>query len=234
VVKDFLILNQSLRYKPDLVVWMVTTISLTPTPVTLNYLTMRTRKLSLIPSINIILINMQTELLINQILGTYDSWPASSYGSHSFIANERHTWAATGIDYHLFEYKPLDINVGAGQKFENFDPPNLSPSIFAFDALTAAHKMIGGIPVLMVNEPIYMAPGENSATRYNMAYPHWAYDQYRQFLQTFAVKKRLELFGYVQLIPYDEFTDSIFHITPSGEAKLANTLAPEILHIECP
>lgn len=43
----------------------------------------------------------------------------------------------------------------------------------------AGSDVAGSVPVLVVNEPIFIANGLNSDVRYNDIYPRWAYDQYR-------------------------------------------------------
>ncbi len=94
--------------------------------------------------------------------------------------------------------------------------------------------MLGNVPVLVVNEPIYIAPGKNSNIRYNSDYPRWAYDQYRQFLRSFVFLSGWNYLDLYNSIPYNDFTNENLHFNPSGEVKLAKTLEPAILHVECP
>ena len=235
VVKDFLILNRSLGYKPDLIVWMLSTDSLIPGPDALNYVAGRNPKV-----IFEILHQYHLDQYTSGIVYKSSLWESTIVGRRiplyilAFLQLYGPFWAATRIDNNPGKYQPLSVDLKASQNFLNYQPPNLDRSIFAFDVFHVTHKMIGQVPVLVVNEPIYIAPGENSTIRYNSDYPRWAYDQYRQFLQTFALQKGWNYLDFYNLIPYTEFTDSNFHLNPSGEVRLAKSLAPAILHIECP
>ena len=41
------------------------------------------------------------------------------------------------------------------------------------NVLEAGHEIAGPISILIVNEPIYIASGQNSDIRYNDVYPRW-------------------------------------------------------------
>ncbi|MCZ7670394.1 MAG: hypothetical protein M5U34_26160 [Chloroflexi bacterium] len=53
--------------------------------------------------------------------------------------------------------------------------------------------MAGDVPVLLINEPMFISSGRNSDLRYNAFYPRWAYDQYREMLGETAVAPKLAL-----------------------------------------
>ncbi len=42
--------------------------------------------------------------------------------------------------------------------------------------------MAGDVPVLIINEPMFISDGQNSDLRYNSFYPRWAYDQFHRLL----------------------------------------------------
>jgi hypothetical protein len=48
--------------------------------------------------------------------------------------------------------------------------------------LAATLERAGDVPVLLINEPMFISSGQNSDLRYNSFYPRWAYDQYRAML----------------------------------------------------
>jgi hypothetical protein len=58
----------------------------------------------------------------------------------------------------------------------------LTSDDLAFDVLAAGIARAGDVPVLIINEPIFVSDGRNSDLRYNLWYPRWAYDQYRALL----------------------------------------------------
>jgi hypothetical protein len=88
--------------------------------------------------------------------------------------------------------------------------------------------MAGEAPVLLVNEPIYISAGENSALRYNSFYPRWAYDQYRALLARAASAQGWHYVDLWDLIPPEEFTDTPVHLTPSSTTALATRLWSEL------
>jgi hypothetical protein len=89
----------------------------------------------------------------------------------------------------------------------------------------------GGVPVLIVNEPMYISSGQNSDLRYNSFYPRWAYDQYRDLLGN---KAALDNWHYLDLwdsIAPDEFTDTPVHLTPNGMTQFAQAVGTEVIRM---
>jgi hypothetical protein len=70
--------------------------------------------------------------------------------------------------------------------------------------------------------------GLNSHIRYNFFYPRWAYDEYRQLLAEHAAARNWHYLDLWDLVPMQEFTNSAIHLTPEGEAMLANEIAQAI------
>jgi hypothetical protein len=138
------------------------------------------------------------------------------------------SWAATGIDQAI----PAEYDLRASDFEEDLawleyeEPLPLDKRVLAMEILDAAATMEGDVPVLVVNEPIYISDGRNSDLRYNAWYPRWAYDDYRERLAAAADGAE---WGYLDLwdaIPPAEFTDSPVHLTPAGTARLAELLLP--------
>jgi len=242
VVKDFLILNRSLRYRPDLIVWMLTTDSFFPSKA-LDFLTARNPRITIDT-----LHQYHLDRYDSEVLDRYDSeitynpnfLESTLIGQSQYLSSLTllqlcgPVWAATGSDYLVSPYETLDVDMQLNLKFHGYQPPHLPSSAFAFDVLGETHKLIGNLPVLVVNEPIYMPPGKNSDVMYNAINPRWAYDRYRQLLQAFVIQNHWIYLDLYNLIPYQDFTNSELHLNPSGETNLAKSLAPEIVHIECP
>ncbi|HUH97992.1 MAG TPA: hypothetical protein VLZ89_11570 [Anaerolineales bacterium] len=234
-VKDFLILHRSLRYQPDLVVWLLAVNSLIPIPnPALNFLDQDNPQAA-------------AETLQQYHLDKYwggraseaDFWHQTIIGQGRYLASltwlqlDGLVWAATGSDYQFAAYAPLDVDLPAAQVFYGFPPPQLPRASLAFDVLDETHRMLGPLPVLVVNEPIYIAHGKNSNISYNAKYPRWAYDQYREFLRAFVAQEGWTYLDLYDLISSEEFTNSILHIDSRGEARLARSLAPEIQGLAC-
>src|SRR5690606_10279930 len=139
-------------------------------------------------------------------------------------------WAATGRDQAI----PADIPLRADdlEKDESWldvvaeaeaERP-LTADDLAFDALRAVMARAGDTPVILVNEPMFVAGGENSDVRYNAFYPRWAYDQYRALLAEAAAAEGWTYLDLWDAIPPEEFTDTPVHLTPAGMQQFAELL----------
>lgn len=144
------------------------------------------------------------------------------------------SWAATGIDQYIpEEIEPRRSDFEEDVSWQSFDEPVVfTDEDLAWEVLDAGREMAGDLPLLLVNEPMYISSGVNSDLRYNSFYPHWAYDQYRQLL---GDKVQNEGWDYLDLwdqIAPAEFTDTPVHLTPEGSRQLAELIAPAILGAE--
>ena len=81
------------------------------------------------------------------------------------------------------------------------------------------------MPLILVNEPIYIGDGANSDLHYNAWSPRWAYDLYRSTFAEWADTQAVSYWDAWDLIPSAEFTDSPVHLTPSGSSMLARWLS---------
>jgi lysophospholipase L1-like esterase len=228
--KDLMLLDAALAAEPDLIIWPVTQQSfpreqqLVPPLVQENPERLR----RLIEEFDIKLDPdderfADPDLLAKSIVGQRralaDLIRLQLYGF---------SWAATGIDQAIPEEIPLrksdfeeDLSWG-----EIESPRVLDESSLAFDVLAAGVTRAGEVPLLIVNEPIFISDGRNSDLRYNAWYPRWAYDQYRELLGQRAAAEGWTYLDLWQAIDPSEFTDSPVHLTPEGMAQLADILAP--------
>ncbi len=113
--------------------------------------------------------------------------------------------------------------------FHNFMPGDLSANELAFDVLEAGVRAAGDIPVVIINEPVFISNGENSDIRYNFYYPRWAYDFYREELQFQAAGRGWDYVDMWEALPASEFTDSAIHYTPLGSRILAQDIIGVII-----
>ncbi|MBK8823793.1 MAG: hypothetical protein IPN58_14665 [Anaerolineales bacterium] len=93
--------------------------------------------------------------------------------------------------------------------------------------------MAGEAPLLIVNEPIFIASGENSEIRYNDFYPRWAYDLYRVYLDETIRAENINYLDFWNAVPAAEFTDSPFHRSAVGEKILADLISSQLLNLTC-
>jgi lysophospholipase L1-like esterase len=232
LTKDLLILDAAMAYEPDMILW----------PVTLQSFA-RSRQLD-----HPLLQNNAgwiRRLAENVELDLDQGDPrlvSRSFFEETIIGRRREladlarlqtygfAWAASGIDQAIpaeISLRATDLSDDAGW-LDISNPRPLADKDLAFDVLEAGIRRAGQVPVILINEPIFISDGANSNLRYNTFYPRWAYDEYRQLL---AIRAAAEGWSYLDLweaIPPGEFTDTPVHLTPAGVQQLADILAQQI------
>lgn len=245
LTKDALILNYAVeRFQPDLILWLVTLESFAPESQLAPMLVRRN------PA--------AVERLVRQYGLKIDPnnskfmprtlWENTLIGGRRRIADWLRlelygfTGGATGVDqvYPRFyiprmeDFDPDDFTDGldswAGLTSDLTGNLALPPDFMAFHALEAGLKAARSIPVILVNEPMFISSGQNSDVRYNFFYPRWAYDRYREQLRTFAERQpNLTYLDLWDAIPPSEFTDSAVHLTPTGSRQLTELIYRQAL-----
>jgi hypothetical protein len=234
LTKDLLLIDYAMRYQPDMIVWLVTLESFPNHKQVFTPLIQHNPNLvrNLITSYDLN-IEPNSEGFINLSV-----WDRTILGSRRPLADLLRLqlygvmWAATGIDQDVpDEYTPRQEDFGVDDSYYDFTPPVLTLDELAFEVLAAGVARGEGVPVLIVNEPIFISQGENSQIRYNFFYPRWAYDAYRQLM---GEQSEFHGWNYIDLwdtIPAAEFTNTAIHITPPGSAQLAAFIGEAILDL---
>jgi hypothetical protein len=237
LTKDLLILDYALQYQPDLIIWLFTLESLPKTkqldsPIVQNNPD-KVQELITGLDINLDLHDPRfvtpsffASTLVGKRRALADLFRLQIYGI---------MWAATGIDqYYPASYEPPQSNLALDEKFHALQPLDLQVDDLSLDILSAGRKLSGDVPILYVNEPIYISHGENSDIRYNFFYPKWAYDEFRQFFAVTCQVESWQCLDEWDLVPSDEFTNSAIHMSPLGTKLLANDLGRSILSLPNP
>jgi len=226
LTKDIVLLDEAMHYQPDMVLWPVTLESFARArqldhPLLQNNLG-RARQYSMDPT--------------DERLPKPSIFARSIVGQRRELANLMRlqtlglAWAATGIDQDI----PADIPLRKTDLADDLSwkdlakPTPLDDELLAMDVLAAGVARAGGIPVLIVNEPMFISHGKNSDLRYNSFYPRWAYDQYRRLLARAAQTNGWKYLDLWDAIPPEQFTDTPVHLTPAGEQMLADKLGPVV------
>jgi hypothetical protein len=227
LAKDVLLLNYAMRYQPDLIIWMLTLESFAPNQQMESFLVKQNPDLvrPLISAYNLKSISpndpkfSDPSLLERTIVGQRrplaDILRLQLYGP---------TWAITNVDqrYPKF-FEPRQENFDPDLSWQGFKPDQqLTTDNLAFDVLQAGVSIAGKVPVILINEPIFISHGVNSDLRYDFFYPRWAYDNYLRLLQN------TNIVNLWNTIPSDQYTDSAVHLTPAGSHQLADKVG-EIL-----
>jgi lysophospholipase L1-like esterase len=142
-------------------------------------------------------------------------------------------WSITGIDqYYPDEYNLRSEDFDEDLSWHSFDEPtDLSTDDLAFDVLQAGITRVGEVPILLVNEPMFISEGENSDLRYNFWYPQWAYDQYRDLYASLADENNWNYLDVWDIVDGSEFTDSPVHLTPAGSQQLSEVVGQAIVEL---
>ena len=234
LAKDLLLLDYAKRYQPDMIVWLVTLESfpydkqLFPPLVQHNAAPMQS-----------LISNYQLHLNPNDPSSVHESlWDRTLVGRRRALADLLRLqlygviWAATGIDQDYpatYDLRQEDFEVD--YSFHNLQPPHLTADDLAFDILAAGHQVASGVPMLLVNEPMFISRGKNSDIRYNFFYPRWAYDDYHRLLGEQAEARGWHYLDLWNTVAASEFTNSAVHLTPKGSAQLGALVGPAILEL---
>jgi hypothetical protein len=233
LTKDLLLLDEALRYQPDAVVWLTTLQSFA-----------RERQLTA-PLVQ--QNGQRIQALIEQHSLTLEPplAPAPDFMARTIIGQRRDLadwlrlqlygvlWAVTGID----QYYPESYDLRANDFDEDVnwldyaEPQTLTNDDLAFDVISAGVSRAWEIPVLLVNEPIFIADGDNSDLRYNFWYPRWAYDAYREAYAQQATAQGWHYLDVWDAIAPGEFTDSPVHLTAVGTDTLAEIISSAIIDL---
>ncbi len=233
-LKDLLILQEAMHYQPDRVVWLVTLRTFQP----------RFQR-------NHALVNNNPELaqaLIDRhaldiTLDDDDLIPPVNTGT-LYTQRERLSthlrlqlygvpWALLRVD-HIAELpdEPLDNDFSEDVTWAGFDDPtNLTADDLNLDLIAAAEQITGDVPLLIINEPIYVADGDNSDLHYNSFYPRWAYDSYRTLLADRAAASEWRYADLWDVMPASDFTDTPLHLNAQAAAEFSDQLLDEILKL---
>lgn len=220
LTKDLMVLERSLRYEPDLILWPLTLESFprgrqAESPIVANN-----------PAVVNALIN-GWQLDLPELQNETTFWQRTLIGQRRELADLLRLqlygvmWSATGIDQtYPADYERAAIDLEADATFNGWQPGEMSAQDLAFDLVAAGVKMAGDTPVVLINEPILVSNGLNSDLRYNFYYPRWAYDQYRGQFAAFCDTNALTCLDLWDAVPQEHFTNSAIHLDPQGERML--------------
>jgi hypothetical protein len=232
--KDLMLLEYARRYQPDLVLWLVTLESfplerqLEPPIVQNNAPRVR----ALINGLGLPLASDDPRLLTRSFL------EETLFGQRRALADWLRlqmfglAWATTGIDQVYPPYSPPTNDFDDSKAWQTLtgDRP-LERADLALDVLNAGARLLGSVPLVVVNEPIFIADGTNSDLRYNLWYPRWAYDDYRMLLLEEASGGTWDYIDAWGIVPKEEFTDSPVHLSVQGTRLLVSALADYFINL---
>jgi len=231
LTKDLLMLSHAIEYEPDLIIWLFTLESFPHDkqlfPPILHNNPQKVKTLIEQYNLNIHLDN--------------DSFHSESFWERTIIGSRRNIadmiryqtygvmWAATGIDQYIpEEYTKRMEDLPDDESFHELTPPTLHPSDLTLDILEAGVVMAKNIPIIFINEPMFISQGKNSHIRYNFYYPRWAYDDYREILEQEMLLNNWKYLDAWDSISGIEFTNSAVHLSPNGSQEFAQLIKKAI------
>jgi hypothetical protein len=237
LAKDLLILSYAMRYQPDAIIWLLTLESFPVSKQLDSPIVQNNPKdvLELIKQYSLNLNQQDKKFVIPNFFGSTLVGQRRALADIIRLQLYGVMWAATGIDqYYPDSFEPPQENLTNDESFHGLLPPNLASSDLSIDLLSSGNTMADGVPLIFVNEPIYLSHGENSDIRYNFFYPRWAYDQYRQLFEDFCQKNGFQCLDEWDLVPPSEFTNSAIHMSPQGTQKLASQIEDALQSLQKP
>jgi hypothetical protein len=234
--KDLMLLEEAMKYQPNMVLWLVT----------LESFPLERQLDSPIAANNPV--RMQALQARYSLEFGAETLPQPTFWHQTIIGQRRALadlirlqlygvlWSATGIDQAYPEtYTPAQRDLSEDEAYYGFSPADgLQAQHLGFELLEAGQRITGETPLLLVNEPILISEGENSHLRYNFYYPRWAYDAYRELLSGYADAAQIQYEDMWDAIPESEFTNSAIHLNPAGTKMLATAVWPSVQSALCP
>jgi len=233
VIKDLVILDKTMEYEPDVIIWFVTLNTLNPRQINPFLEANRQRAINLLKTHDIPF----TYAELNQTRpGFYER---TLIGQRSTLARQIKlqllgaVWAATGTDNGTPLLEPLDFDVGNNSRYRGMDSSDDITPLLLFNALAAGVDIARPLPVLIVNEPIFVTKEEYAAVRYNGMYPRWAYDQFRAALTEQAQASGWNYLDLWNAIPPEYFLDAGVHRSAASQQLLIQQINPALQSIAC-
>ncbi len=241
LLRDVLVLDRAKRYEPDMVVWLVTLHSFEKKEADREFIGPHMARMSEL-----------VEEYDLKLPKAYANVPEPTLWDRTIVGQRKHLkdvllaqafgplWAATGVDNHYamgVNHPPVPQDVLSDFTYFEYksgaDAPALVKSLM-FDTVRVGHEIADPAPVIMVNEPIFIASGQHSNIRYNHLYPRWAYNAYRAAVRDWMKAQGYVFYDFWKAIPTSEFVNDTFHRDPLGEKRFAELLAPLLVKNSCP
>jgi hypothetical protein len=92
-----------------------------------------------------------------------------------------------------------------------------------WELLRAGQQMAqeADVPLLIVNEPIYIGSGENSDVNYNSFYERALYDRFRAAMAKFTQQHNLPYLDLWNFLPPENFSNTSLHYNAEGNRRVA-------------
>ncbi len=238
LTKDLVLLDYSLRYDPDLVVWVFTLESFGQS-YQLDSAILQHNPQAVRPLIERYALHQNPD---DPRFIELSTWDKTLFGRRRAFADLLRlqlygvAWAVTGIDQEYREdYTPRAVDLPADERWRGLTEDIFTAKDLAFEVLWAGIERAGDTPVLLINEPMLISEGENSDLRYNFFYPRWVYDKFRVWMREVSEENSWSYLDLGNILPDAAcYTDSAVHMTPACSASFAERVVPAIMALVNP
>jgi hypothetical protein len=87
------------------------------------------------------------------------------------------------------------------------------------------------VPLLMINEPMYVGSAEHSDVNYNSFYERNLYDRFRAALANFTQQHDLSYLDLWNLLPPENFSNTSLHYNAEGNRRVADEIMQGLQHL---
>jgi hypothetical protein len=235
-LKDLVIQNYAQRYKPDLSIWLFSMLAFTKANQVDPFIEANASEARSIA----LKYNLDYDIdLLPTLKKTF--WDKTIIGRRQDFSLLIKLYTTAFVSASIGTDDPrarterelvLENYPTANDKFDNIEPPADLRKYLVLDTLRVANLITEG-KIIYVNEPVYISDKSTGKISYNSTYPKWAFDQFRNLISEMADKSQWKFYDFWNIANTDEFSTSIFHLRPSGEAKLAEKIKQAILNQVC-
>jgi hypothetical protein len=237
LTKDLLLLSRGLEFDPDLIVWFITLES------AWRENQLEAPLVQFNPEATRALI-LEQHLDLNPDDARFrptSFWRRTIVGQRRELANSIRLqfyglmWASTGVDRYIPTAETRERpELSSDLSYHGTLPGDLQENQLAFDVLSAGVALAGEVPILLINEPIYINESVEDGQYYNAAYPRWIYDAFREWLWARSEREDWSLVDLWDWLPYESFADSTVHYDAEAANALASFLAEIIFTLTAP
>lgn len=133
-------------------------------------------------------------------------------------------WSATGIDQKYSDSFSAPTNdLDEDESFRGYTGA-MPVELQAWDVLDAIVKLVGKRRILFVNEPIFIATGENHDLRYNDIYPRETYDAWRATFLDYCMNTEVTCIDAWNSLENERFTDTEVHYDALGAQQISQMI----------
>ncbi len=231
LTKDLLLLSRGMQFDPDLIVWFFTLESVW-------------RKNQIDAPLVQFNPGATRALILEHFLDLNPDdarfrptsfWQRTIIGQRRELADDIRLqfygllWASTGVDRYIPTSETRERHELPGDlSYHGTLPGELQENQLAFEVLSAGAALAGDVPVLLINEPIYIDENVGDGQYYNVAYPRWVYDAYHEQLRARSEREGWVLLDLWDWLPAEVFADSTVHYDAEAASALAAFLREAI------